>query len=456
MSFGDRLKHAWNAFSTQSREQDQVQLTASSFGFGGATSSAVRPGRVKTRAGVEKSIIPAIYNRMSVDVSSVPMMHVRLDQNGRFSEAVTSGLNECLTLEANVDQGAQAFMQDAAMTLFEEGSIAIVPVITDMDPTNSNAYDIKTMRVGKVVKWNAQTVVVDLYDDRTGKRKNIELPKTMVAIVENPFYTVMNEPNSNLKRLTRKISLLDAIDEQAGSGKLDLIIQLPYVIKSEAKRQQADQRRSDIEDQLKDSRYGIAYTDGTERVTQLNRPAENNMLKTIEYLTGLLYGQLGVTAEVLNGTADEKTMLNYNKRTIKPILTAIAQEMKRTFLSKTARTRGQSIEFYPDPFDLMPISDIAELGDKFIRNQIMTPNEIRGIMGMKPSDDPKADVLNNPNVPSANPTGDPSTAPADGQSPDQANPTPTGEDPSAVMQSAFDSVDQSLDEVFASLGVSDG
>jgi hypothetical protein len=327
------------------------------------------------------------------------MRHVQLDQNGRFTGELNSGLNNCLTLSANLDQAARAFMQDAAMSLFEHGEIAIVPIETDIDPWYSNAYDVKTLRIGRIVAWHPQHVTVNVYDERTGKRADLKMPKTLVAVVENPLYTVMNEPNSNLQRLTRKIGLLDSIDEQAGSGKLDLIIQLPYVIKTEAKRQQAEIRRGDVEDQLKNSKYGIAYTDGTEKITQLNRSVENNMLKTVEYLTSLLYGQLGLTEDVFNGTASEEVMLNYYNRTIEPILAAIAQAMKRTFLSKTARTRGQSIEFYRDPFKMVTITTVADLGDKLIRNKIMTSNEFRSVLALMPSTDEGADSLQNPNMP---------------------------------------------------------
>jgi len=443
MGLNDRIKHAWNAFASpqQSGKVDLFGTSAADYGPTYAGNYGIRPDRLKIRRGNEKSIIPAIYNRMAIDISSVAIMHVKLDANKRFVEEVDSGLNYCLTTEANIDQAARAFMQDAAMTLFEKGTIAIVPVITDADPTNSNAYDVKSLRVGEIVEWHPQKVTVSLYDDRIGKTKNVTLPKSLVAIVENPLYTVMNEANSNLQRLTRKIGLLDAIDEQTGSGKLDLIIQLPYVIKSEARRQQAEQRRGDIEDQLKGSRYGIAYTDGTEKVTQLNRPAENNMLAQIEYLTKLLYGQLGITEDVFNGTANEATMLNYHNRTIEPILTAITQAMKRTFLSRNARTRGQSIEFYRDPFKMITLTTVADLGDKLIRNKIMTSNEFRGVLALKPSTDAGADQLNNPNMPEG----------TDGSAPAASAAQPAGDDQSQMMQSAFDEVEKSLDSVFAEI-----
>lgn len=435
MSFGDRLKHAWNAFSNVESKADPFQ--AQSHG----SSYSVRQDRTRIKPGNTKSIIPSIYNRLAIDIAAVPMRHVILDQNGRFTDELNSGLNNCLTLSANLDQAARAFMQDIAMSLFEHGEIAIVPIETDIDPWYSNAYDVRTLRVGRVVAWHPQHVTVNVYDERTGKRADLKMPKSLVAIVENPLYTVMNEPNSNLQRLTRKIGLLDSIDEQAGSGKLDLIIQLPYVIKTEAKRQQAEIRRGDIEDQLRSSKYGIAYTDGTEKITQLNRSVENNMLKTVEYLTGLLYGQLGLTEDVFNGTASEETMLNYYNRTIEPILAAIAQAMKRTFLSKTARTRGQSIEFYRDPFKMVTITTVADLGDKLIRNKIMTSNEFRSVLALKPSKDEGADSLQNPNMPAS----------ADPAQPSGVAATPPSDDSASIMQSSFDTVDKTIDDLISSL-----
>ncbi|QFG09121.1 portal protein [Arthrobacter phage Sporto] len=414
MGFTDRIAHAWNAF-TNNDESSRFEAWTSA----GASYGSIRPDRVRLRSGSDKSIISSIYTRLAIDIAAVQMQHVKVDQNGRFKETVKSYMNECLTLEANIDQGSRAFIQDAAMTLFDKGSIAICPIDTDINPKMSMAFDIKTMRIGEVTEWHSQMVKVSVYNDKTGRREDLMLPKKMVAIVENPLYTVMNEPNSTLQRLIRKLALLDSVDEQAASGKLDLIIQLPYVIKSEARKKQAEMRRKDIEDQLKGSTYGIAYTDGTERITQLNRPAENNMYKQVETLTAQLYAQLGLTEDVFNGTASEQTMLNYFNRTVEPILSAITQAMQRTFLSKTARTQGHAIMFFRDPFKLMPADKIADLGDKMIRNQIMTPNEIRGLFGMKPADDPKADQLNNPNVPSANPvdpaapTPDPNAPPSD-------------------------------------------
>lgn len=410
MGLKDRLAHAWNAFgsSTDDRFGDWGQ-------FGGnASYTSAPPQRQRSRVTNDRSIISSIYTRVSIDVSQVDITHVKLDQNGRYKETINSFLNECLTLDANLDQSAIAFKQDMAMTMFEEGVIAIVPVETDINPEVSMAFDIKELRVGKIVKWLPDKVKISVYNQETGKREEITMPKKLVGIVENPLYSVMNEPNGTLQRLVRKLSLLDSIDEAAGSGKLDLIIQLPYVIKSEARKQQANARRQDIEDQLKNGKYGIAYTDGTERITQLNRPAENNMLAQIEKLENSLYSQLGLTAGVFDGTASEAEMLNYNNRTIKPILKAITQEMNRKFLSKTARSKahGHSIMFNVDAFSLLPISSIADIGDKFIRNKIMTPNEIRGILGMKPSDDESADKLNNPNMPNEEPPNGPATPPA--------------------------------------------
>lgn len=390
------LKHAWNAFTEGSLFM-QERTYGSVVAYGG------RPDRVRLHFSNEKSIISSIYTRLSIDIAQIDIRHVRLDDNDRYLEDVSSGLNECLTLEANVDQAARQFRQDVAMTLFDKGVAAIVPVDTTLNPSLTGSFDIKTMRVGEVVSWMPQHVRVSLYNEKTGRREELTLEKKYVAIVENPLYAVMNEPNSTLQRLIRKINLLDAVDEQAASGKLDLIIQLPYVIKTEARKQQAIQRRTDIEEQLRGSKYGIAYTDGTEKITQLNRPSENNLLKTIEYLTTMLYGQLGLTPEVMNGTADEKTMLNYMNRTVEPILSAITDAMKRRFLTKTARSQKQSIMYFRDPFKLVPIADIAEISDKFTRNEIATANEIRQVIGWKPSKDPKADELRNSNMPEKDP-----------------------------------------------------
>lgn len=394
MGFTDSIKHAWTAFRSDDAKPDAYQ----NFETYGA-SYGVRPDRTRFTLYGDKSIVSSIYNRLSIDVAAVAMQHVKVDTNGRFIAEMTSGLNYCLTQEANMDQPATAFRQDIAMTLFDKGVAAIVPVDTDIDPENTSAYDIKTMRVGEIVAWYPKHVRVSLYNERKGRREEITLSKSFVAIVENPLYSVMNEPNSTLQRLVRKLSLLDTIDEQSSSGKLDMIIQLPYVIKSEARRSQAEQRRKDIEFQLRGSQYGIAYTDGTEKITQLNRPVENNILKQIEYLTTMLYGQLGLTEEVFNGTASDQVMLNYYNRTINPILTAITESMKRTFLSKTARTQNQTIEVFRDPFKSVAVSNMADIADKFIRNEIFTANEIRAAFGAMPSTDAKADQLRNPNMP---------------------------------------------------------
>lgn len=388
MSFGSRLKHAWNAFA------GNVQMNYRDLGM----SYAYRADRPRLSRGNERSIITSVYNRIALDVAALKIQHVRLDENERFLSVIQDGLNNCLTVEANIDQTARAFIQDVVISMFDEGSVAIVPVDTTTNPTISGAYDIQTMRVGQITAWYPQYVRVRVYNERTGRKEEVVVPKSTVAIVENPLYAVINEPNSTMQRLIRKLNLLDVIDEQSGSGKLDLIIQLPYVIKTEARRQQAENRRKDIEGQLSGSKYGIAYTDGTERITQLNRSVNNNLMSQIEYLTSMLYSQLGITQSILDGTADEKTMLNYNNRTIEPIISAIVDEMKRKFLTKTARSQLQSISFFRDPFKLVPVNDIAEIADKFTRNEIMTSNEIRQVVGMKPSEDPRADELRNKNL----------------------------------------------------------
>ena len=390
-SFGSRLKHAWNAFTNKDPTETYRDIgTVSSYYY--------RPDRHLLTRGNERSIITALYNRIAIDVASVDIKHVDLDDNGHFISERDSGLNNCLSIEANIDQTGRSFIQDVVMSMLDEGVVAIVPIDTTINPTVSTSYEINTMRTGKILEWYPQHVKVRVYNDRTGNKEDIVLPKSMVAIIENPLFAVVNEPNSTMQRLIRKLSLMDVVDDQNGSGKLDLIIQLPYVIKSEARRQQAEKRRKDIENQLAGSKYGIAYTDGTEHITQLNRSLENNLLKQVEYLTSMLYSQLGITQAVLDGTADEKTMLNYNNRTIEPILSAIVDELKRKFLTKTARSQKQSIEFFKDPFRLVPVNDIAEIADKFTRNEIMTSNEIRQIVGMKPSGDPKADKLVNSNI----------------------------------------------------------
>lgn len=389
-----KLKHAWNAFTADEDTVYDRQQWGTAVSYGPAM-----PGRTRLNVSNERSIISAIYTRLAIDFASFAIRQVKLDENDRFLEEVKSSLNNCMRLTANIDQGARAFRQDIAMTLFDVGCIAIVPIDTTLDPKVTGGYDIQTMRVGIVKKWMPRQVRVEVYNDRSGKREEITLDKSYVAIVENPLYAVMNEPNSTLQRLIRKLNLLDAVDEQSSSGKLDLIIQLPYVIKSDARRNAAEQRRKDIEFQLKGSQYGIAYTDGTEKITQLNRPAENNLWNQIVELVQMLYTQLGLTPEVMNGTADEKTMLNYINRTIEPLLDAVTEAMSEKFLTKTARTQGHSITYFRDPFKLVPVSVIAEIADKFTRNEIASSNDIRSAIGWKPSTDPKADELRNSNMP---------------------------------------------------------
>lgn len=384
-----RFKHAWNTFFNRDPTDDFKDVTIS---------YSYRPDRLRLTKGNERSIATSIFNRIALDVSSINIQHCKLDKNGRYISPINSKLNNCLTLEANKDQTSRAFIQDVVMSMFDEGCVAIVPIETTANPSITDSYDIYSMRTGKILEWYPDQVKVRVYNDRTGKKEDIKLPKSTVAIIENPLYAVMNEPNSIMQRLIRKLNLLDAIDEQSGSGKLDLIIQLPYTIRSEARRKEAEKRRKDIEMQLANSKYGIAYADATEHITQLNRSVENNLMKQIEYLTEMAYSQLGITQTILDGTADEKTMLNYNNRTVEPIISAIVDGMKRTFLSKTARSQLQSILFFNDPFKLVPISQIAEVADKFTRNEILTSNEIRQIIGMKPSDDPKADQLINSNI----------------------------------------------------------
>ena len=390
LSITDRMKHAFNAFMNRDPTAYYNRNLGSSY--------SIRPDRPRLSRGNERSIITAIFNRIAMDVASIDIMHCRLDENNRFIEKIDSGLNNCLNLEANIDQSGRAFIQDAVMSMLDEGVVALVPVDTDLNPASTDSYDILTMRTGKILEWYPAHVKVRLYNDRTGEKEDLMLAKRDVAIIENPLFAIVNEPNSTMQRLMRKLSLLDVTDEQTASGKLDLIIQLPYVVKSEARREQANQRRKDIEQQLAEGKYGIAYTDGTEKITQLNRSVENNLMKQVEYLTNMVYSQIGITQSVLDGTADEKTMLNYNNRTVEPIVSAIVDELKRKFLTKTARTQLQSISFFRDPFKLVPVNDIAEIADKFTRNEIMTSNEIRQIVGMKPSDDPKADQLINSNI----------------------------------------------------------
>lgn len=388
MSFGSRLKHAWNAFT------GNIQMNYRDLGM----SYPYRADRPRMSRGNERSIVTSVYNRIALDVAALNVQHVRLDENGCFLSVIDDGLNNCLTLEANVDQTARSFIQDVVISMFDEGSVAIVPVDTTTDLNVSGSYDIQSLRVGQILDWYPQYILTRVYNEQTGRKEDIVVPKSAVAIIENPLYAVINEPNSTMQRLIRKLNLLDVIDEQSGSGKLDLIIQLPYVIKTEARRRQAENRRKDIESQLSGSKYGIAYTDGTEHITQLNRSVNNNLMSQIEYLTSMLYIQLGITQSILDGTADEKTMLNYNNRTIEPIISAIVDEMKRKFLTKTARSQRQSISFFRDPFKLVPVNEIAEIADKFTRNEIMTSNEIRQVVGMKPSDDPRADELRNKNL----------------------------------------------------------
>lgn len=394
MGIRDRLQHAWNAFVYNDNNYVDPQ------NLGGL--STFKPDRVHFSRGVERSIVTSVYNRLALDVSSIAIKHVRLDENGRFKEEVDSGLQNCLNVEANIDQTGRAFLQDVVMSMLDEGCVAIVPVDTTIDPAKSGSYEINTMRTGKILEWYPAHVRVRVYNDRKGIHEEVVLPKSAVAIIENPLYAVINEPNSTMQRLIRKLNLLDVVDEQTSSGKLDLIIQLPYVIKTDARRKQAEERRKDIEMQLSGSKYGIAYTDGTERITQLNRPAENNLMKQVEYLTSMLYSQLGLTQSIMDGSADDKTMLNYYNRTVEPILAAITDEIKRKFLTKTARSQKQTIMYFRDPFKLTPVLDLAEIADKFTRNEIMTSNEIRQIVGMKPADDPSADELRNKNLNQSN------------------------------------------------------
>lgn len=389
MSIRDKLMHAWNAFTNK-----DPTFTNKNLGM----SYSYRPDRTRLRVTNERSIVSSIYNRIGIDVAAISFKHVRLDENERYVEDIKDGLNECLTTNANIDQTGRALIQDIVMSMLDEGVIAIIPTDTTINPKESNSYEINTLRVGKILEWYPEHIRVKVYNEKTGLKEELLLPKKMVAIVENPLYAVMNEPNSTLQRLIHKLNLLDAIDEQSSSGKLDLIVQLPYTIRSDARKNQAEARRKDVENQLAGSKYGIAYIDGTEKVTQLNRPAENNLMQQIEYLTRMLYSQLGITETVLDGTADEKVMLNYYNRTIEPIASAIVDSMKRTFLTKTARTQGQSIMFFKDAFKLVPVNNIADIADKFTRNEILSSNELRGIIGFKPVDDERADQLVNKNI----------------------------------------------------------
>ena len=393
--FRDRLAHAWNAFFNRNQTKEFVPAYSP---YTGVMGSTIRPDRIKLSRGNERSIVTSVYNRIALDVAATNIEHVRLDQNKRYVESLQTGLNECLTLSANRDQTARSFMQDVVMSLFDEGCVAIVPTDTNVDIHDTNSFDILSMRTGKILEWYPLHVKVRVYNENKGIKQDLIMPKDKIAIVENPLYAVMNEPNSTLQRLMHKLRLLDVVDEQTSSGKLDLIIQLPYVVKTEARRKQAENRRKDIEMQLAGSKYGIAYTDGTEHITQLNRSLENNLLGQIEYLTSMLYSQLGLTTSIFDGTADERTMLNYYNRTVEPIMSAIVDEMKRKFLTKTARTQRQSIFFYRDPFRMVPANELAEIADKFTRNEIMSSNEMRQIIGLKPVDDPRADELRNKNL----------------------------------------------------------
>ena len=389
-SLSERLKRAWNVFSGK----DEYLKDLGGYTFG----STYRSDRIRLTKGNERSIVTAIFNRIGMDVAAIDIKHVRLDQNDRYKEDIDSPLNYCLTCEPNIDQTARSFIQDVVMSMFDEGAVAICPIETSFDPRKTNSYDIWNLRTGRIIEWYPQHVKVSVYNEMTGKRENVIYPKKVVGIIENPLYAVMNEPNSTLQRLIRKLNLLDVIDEQSGAGKLDLIIQLPYVIKTDLKREQAEKRRAQIEDQLAGSKYGIAYTDGTERITQLNRSVNNNLMSQIEYLTSMLYSQLGITQSLLDGTAEENVSLNYMSRTIEPVISAITDELERKFLTKTARTQGQAIRYFVDPFKLTPTSQLAEMADKFTRNEIMTSNEIRQAIGLKPSTDPEADELRNKNL----------------------------------------------------------
>lgn len=389
MALMDRLKHAWNTFKNKDPTQVNWNI-GPSYGY--------RPDRMRYTRGNERSIVTAVYNRIAMDVAAVNLKHIRLDENDRYKETIDSGLNNCLSVEANLDQTGRAFIQDLVASMLDEGCVAAVPTDADDEPEDSGNFKVYTLRTGKILEWYPRYVKVEVYNEQEGQRQQIIIPKSTVPLIENPMYSVMNEPNSIYQRLVRKLTLLDVVDEQTSSGKLDLIVQLPYIIKTEARREQAEKRRKDIEKQLSEGKYGIAYTDGTERITQLNRPVENNLMKQIEYLTSMFFSQLGITQSILDGTADEKTMLNYYNRTIEPILSAIADEMKRKFLTPTARSQKQTIAYFRDPFKLVPVNDIAEIADKFTRNEIMTSNEIRQVIGMKPSSDPNADVLRNKNL----------------------------------------------------------
>jgi hypothetical protein len=426
VSFRDRLQHAWNAFTNRDPTEE--------YRYTGGYSSSSRPDRPRLSRGNEQSIATSVFNRIAMDVAAININHVMVDQNSRYLSYVSSGLNNCLTLEANKDQTGRAFIQDVVLSMLDEGCVAIVPVDTNIKPNDTSSVDIVTMRTGKIKEWYPDHVLVELYNDQIGMNKDIKLAKSTIGIIENPLYAVINETNSTLQRLIRKLVLLDSVDNQSSSGKLDLIMQLPYVIKTEARRKEAEKRKKDLEDQLSGSKYGIGYIDGTEKVTQLNRPIDNNLMKQVEYLTSMLYSQLGITTSVLDGTADEKTMLNYYNRTVRPILSAITDEMKRKFLSKTARTQGQSVEYFKDPFRMLTLDNLAEIADKLVRNEVTSKNEIRQAIGLSPSDDPKADQLQNPNMPQ----------PTDGS---QTTPTNQPVDPSQSSNPGFD-VDAERTKIF--------
>lgn len=432
MGIRDRLSHGWNAFTGKSEEKAVEEYRS----YSGA-SFGLQPQQFRSRYSNEKSIISSIYMRLGIDVSQIFLKHTRRDNNERYIETIQSGLNDCLNIEANLDQAATAFRLDMALTLFDKGVIAIVPVETSVNPNSTGSYDIRQLRVGEITAWYPSFVRVSVYNEKSGEREDLVLPKRLVGIVHNPFYSVMNEPNSILQRIIRKLQLLDAVDEAAGSGKLDLIIQLPYTIKTEVKAQQAENRRQQIETQLKGSKYGIAYTDGTEKITQLNRPAENNMLKQIEYLMGQLYGQLGMDESIFVGTADEATTLNYRNRTLEPILRAFVEAMSRTFLTKTARTQGQTIDFFIDPFKLLPLSQLAEIADKLLRNEVLSSNEMRALLGFRPVDDPKADQLVNSNMP---------------QQGVEAGETSEADEQAALIEETLESLEQTADEIVNSAG----
>lgn len=444
------LRHSWNAF----RDENYLDgLHAHSGGSGWGYYAP--PSRTRSSFTSERSIISSIYTRLAIDVSGIDIRHVRTDSSGRYTGEIDSGFQDCIQVNPNLDQGPDQFKRDIAMSLFENGVAAVVPVETDISPLDSGGFDIKSMRVGQVVGWQPQHVRVSLYDERDGQRKEITLPKKMVAVIENPLYAVMNEPNSTLQRLIRKLAMLDSVDDQTSSGKLDMIIQLPYVVKTEARRQQAEQRRKDIEDQLMGTKYGIAYTDGTEKIHQLNRPVENNLLKQIEYLIAQLYSELGLTKEVMDGTADEKAMINYHNRTIKPIVKAVVDEFKRKFLTKTGRSQGQSIMFFRDPFALVPMEQIAEISDKFTRNEILSANEIRQGIGFKPSTDPKADQLVNSNMPQPGSDMGYGAAPPTSGDPEDEDFDETDEG-GDLLQSGLEDLNALADSILAELGAPDG